>query len=108
MDGRSGSGRLLDFGETAASAYNTAEPEEGSAARPEVVGLTGFDPASGELTVLTRFRGAGDCGALATYALFDGAVVLQRLRLQAVCDGGSADPQRWPEVDPTTAPPSGG
>jgi hypothetical protein len=103
-DEASASGRLLDFGETAASAHNTAEPEEGSEARPEVVGLATVDAAAGELTVLTRFRGAGDCGALATYALLDGALALRRLRLQEACDGASVDPEQWPEVDPATAP----
>jgi hypothetical protein len=98
-DGTAASGRLLDFGGTAATAHNTGEPEEGSEARPVVVGLATVDPAAGELTVLTRFRGAGDCGALATYALLDGAVALRRLRLQETCDGASADPEQWPEVD---------
>lgn len=105
-DEATGSGRLLDFGETVASAHNTAAPEEGSEARPEVVGLATVDAAAGELTVLTRFRGAGDCGALATYALLDGALALQRLRLQEACDGASADPDRWPEVDLATVAPA--
>jgi hypothetical protein len=90
--------RPLDFAGTAASPYNTL-PEDGDAGpSPVVLGLADFDAATAEIQVLTRFRGAGDCGAMATYAITPDGARLRRLRLQEVCDGSTPDPAHWPDV----------
>jgi hypothetical protein len=66
---------------------------------PEVWGLPTFDPGRGQLEVLNKFRGPGDCGTLATYRFVDGQPHLSRLRAKAACDGkGAEEPEKWAEV----------
>ena len=66
---------------------------------PEVWGLPSFDSRTGQLEVLNKFRGPGDCGTLATYRFVDGRPRLARLRAKVACDGkGAEEPERWPEV----------
>lgn len=65
----------------------------------EVWGLPAFDPKTGELVVLDKFRGPGDCGTLATYRFENGRPRLALLRAKTACDGTGADePEKWPEV----------
>jgi hypothetical protein len=55
------------------------------------------DPSTGRLQLFTRFRGLGDCGVLATYALRGGRFVPQEVRAKLACDGRPPyDPARWP------------
>lgn len=69
------------------------------ATTPEVWGLPAFDPKTGALTVLDKFRGPGDCGTLATYRFDGGRARLVQLRAKTACDGqGAETPERWPEV----------
>ncbi len=53
---------------------------------------------TGQVEVLTRFRGVGDCGTRTRYALAQGRI--HTLQLAAVFDcpetAGTADPERWP------------
>jgi hypothetical protein len=65
----------------------------------EIAGLPTFDAKTGELTVLDKFRGPGDCGTLATYRFDEGQARLVALRAKAACDGqGAETPERWPQV----------
>jgi len=77
-------------------------PDEGSLVKSEsreIWGLPTFDPPSGQLSVLNKFRGPGDCGTLATYRFVDGRAQLAELRAKVACDGQGAEaPERWPEV----------
>jgi hypothetical protein len=66
---------------------------------PEVWGLPSFDSRTGQLEVLNKFRGPGDCGTLAAYRFVDGRPRLARLRAKTACDGkGAEEPEKWPEV----------
>ena len=65
----------------------------------EVWGLPTFDPKTGQLSVLNKFRGPGDCGTLATYGFAAGQARLAKLRAKTACDGqGGEEPERWPEI----------
>ena len=65
----------------------------------EVSGLPTFDPKTGQLSILNKFRGPGDCGTLATYGFAAGQAHLLTLRAKAVCDGQGAEaPETWPEI----------
>jgi hypothetical protein len=61
--------------------------------------LPTFDAKTGQLSVLDKFRGPGDCGTLATYAVADGQARLVALRAKVACDGQGAEaPEKWPEI----------
>jgi hypothetical protein len=65
----------------------------------EVSGLPTFDARTGQLSILDKFRGPGDCGTLATYAFVEGTVRLTELRAKVACDGqGAEEPEKWPEI----------
>ncbi len=65
----------------------------------EVSGLSTFDARTGQLTILDKFRGPGDCGTLATYDFAAGQARLAKLRAKVACDGEGAEaPERWPEI----------
>jgi len=76
----------------------------------EVWGLSTFDPKTGQLSVLNKFRGPGDCGTLATYGFAAGEARLTALRAKTACDGqGGEEPEKWPEISlPPLPPPSPG
>ncbi len=79
--------------------------EQGEWQREEATELTGlpeFDPDSHELTLLTKYRGVGDCGSLARYRFEDGTPHLVEFRGKAACDGSA---EEWPRIGPL-APPS--
>jgi hypothetical protein len=77
-------------------------PDERSLVRGEtreVWGLPTFDPKTGQLEVLNKFRGPGDCGTLSTYRFVEGRVILAKLRAKVACDGqGAETPETWPEI----------
>ncbi|MFP5260642.1 MAG: DUF1176 domain-containing protein [Blastocatellia bacterium] len=67
----------------------------------EVWGQATFDDKAKELKVFNRFRGAGDCGILATYGFVNGAPELKELRAKINCDGkGAENPEKWNKVAP--------
>jgi len=67
----------------------------------EVVGLRTYVPNGERLQVFRRFRGAGDCGLLLTYAFAGTQAVLREARGKLACDGrGPHDPTRWPLMKP--------
>jgi hypothetical protein len=66
-----------------------------------VYGTVRADRATGALSVLTVFRGLGDCGVLAGYALRAGRYVPVEVRAKLACDGRPPyDPARWPARTP--------
>jgi uncharacterized protein DUF1176 len=66
-----------------------------------VNGTIDVEPATGRLQLFTKFRGLGDCGVLASYALRGGRVVPVEVRAKLACDGRPPyDPARWPRRSP--------
>lgn len=64
----------------------------------EVAGSAEFQ--SGELRVLNRYRGPGDCGSYAVYTFRDAGPVLKEFRAKVECDGeGAEHPEKWPVVN---------
>lgn len=65
-----------------------------------VAGLPEFSPRTGELSVWTKGRGLGDCGAWAVYRIEGGRAVLQEFRAKDDCDGKYVDPKQYPRLYP--------
>ncbi|CAN5895746.1 hypothetical protein BH23GEM7_BH23GEM7_12670 [soil metagenome] len=63
----------------------------------ELTGIPEFDAAGDELTVLTRFRGVGDCGSVARYGFEGGQPVLLDFRGKVECDGRA---EGWERIGP--------
>jgi hypothetical protein len=62
----------------------------------ELDGEIKFDARRGVLTALNKFRGPGDCGVLADYAISPQGSRLIRVRAKPECDGkGPFDPEKW-------------
>lgn len=66
----------------------------------ELWGLATYDERTNTLTVFNRYRGIGDCGALATYDMRSGTPVVRTFRSKNRCDGVAGPPERWPLVQP--------
>ena len=67
----------------------------------ELWGFPEFDLKRKRLTIFNKFRGLGDCGALATYSFQDGAPKLVEVRAKLKCDGqGAEDPKQWKTITP--------
>ena len=89
-------GKTLRFPTVADSAAHAPPTLE-----EELVGEADFDAAKGELTLLTKARGAGDCGSRAVYAFPPGGdATLVELRIKECPRTSKAyvPPQRWPLV----------
>lgn len=83
----------------------------------EIVGLPYFDEKSHTLSVFTKSRGIGDCGAVATYDIKEGKAILTEWRhkgcddfnqfsaIEEDADGASqeeyVEPDEWPLIDIT-------
>ncbi len=63
-------------------------------------GMPNYNPATGSLTIFTRFRGLGDCGSLANYQLEDGEFQLVKYQAKFACDGNAIDPETYPQIFP--------
>ncbi len=82
---------------------DTYEENAGQAARRQtrqVAGYPTFTPATDTLRIATKYRGLGDCGALATYTLTGDRLVLQTYRAKFDCDGRATDPDQYPQIYP--------
>lgn len=96
QDRPDGPGRLLSF--------PTFERDGGATTRrmeTELVGNPVFDPAAGTLTLFTKARGLGDCGALTVYAFparGGPTVVSTRVRECTDTPRSAPPPERWPLV----------
>ncbi len=66
----------------------------------QVGGLPEYEPGRQQLTLLTKFTGAGTCGALATYQLQGGQFQLVAYRAKFDCDENFVDPSEYPQVFP--------
>ena len=64
------------------------------------IGLTRFDRTQQQLSIFTKSRGIGDCGAFARYKLEGDELKLQEYRVKEACDGIYVDPQKYPKVHP--------
>jgi hypothetical protein len=58
--------------------------------RPSIGGLPTFDPKQRILTVQTKYRGVGDCGATGRYRLENNALKLLDFKAKFACDGKMA------------------
>jgi|GEM_PF-1291563 len=79
------------------------EDENGQIASLEeqqVGGLPEYDPGRQQLTLYTKFTGAGTCGSLATYQLQGGQFQLVEYRAKFNCDETFVDPSQYPQVFP--------
>ena len=63
-------------------------------------GLTEFIPDKQELTVLTKYRGLGDCGALAKYQWQQEKFKLLEYRIKEKCDGNYLEPEQYSRIYP--------
>lgn len=85
--------------------FPTFEPaEEGKPKKrtemQEMWGLATFDEKTKLLTIHNKYRGPGDCGALATFEFPDGTPRLKEFREKAACDGKWVEPEKWPRIFP--------
>jgi hypothetical protein len=85
--------RLLEF-----PTY-TLQPGRSWAAEQvtELMGIPEFDASTHELTLLTKFRGVGDCGSRARYGFEAGEPVLREFLGKAECDGAA---HGWQRIGP--------
>jgi hypothetical protein len=65
----------------------------------ELVGNPRFDAARRELSVVTRYRGVGDCGEAATIHFAGTVPELVTFRAKPECDGRAVDSAEWPRVE---------
>jgi hypothetical protein len=63
-------------------------------------GLTEFIPEKQELTILTKYRGLGDCGALAKYQWQQEEFKLLEYRIKNECDGIYIEPEQYSRIYP--------
>ncbi len=68
--------------------------------RNDISNFADFDPKTKELVVWTRYRGPGDCGSHARYAVRGERVIVRELREQRECNGKNTRPETWPKVFP--------
>jgi hypothetical protein len=77
--------------------------EDGVTGQPtevgELVGNPRYDAARRELSVVTRYRGVGDCGEAATIRFAGTVPELVTFRAKLDCDGRAADSAEWPRVE---------
>ncbi len=66
----------------------------------EMWGMPTFDGRTKRLLIHNRYRGPGDCGALATYEFPDGAPRLKEFREKSECDGNYVEPEKWKRIFP--------
>lgn len=66
----------------------------------EVIGLTRFNPSQQQLSIFTKSRGIGDCGAFARYKLQADEFKLQEYRVKEACDGRFVEPEKYPKIFP--------
>lgn len=67
---------------------------------PSIGGLTEFIPEKQELTLLTKYRGLGDCGALAKYQWQQEEFKLLEYRIKDKCDGIYVEPEKYSRIYP--------
>jgi hypothetical protein len=70
----------------------------------ELVGTPRYDAARRELSIVTRYRGVGDCGEAATIRFAGTLPELVSFRAKPECDGRVVDAAGWPRVEPGAAP----
>lgn len=77
-------------------------------ARSQVAGLITHSGDNTLLTVLTKFRGLGDCGVWVRYRMAPGGPVPLVVRAKVRCDGKPPyNPSRWPRYPVSGGRPTG-
>jgi hypothetical protein len=62
-----------------------------------ILGTLDFNPGTGRLVVLDKFRGAGDCGIYSVFQLHKDRFIPRAVRAKLNCNGkGPFNPTRWP------------
>jgi hypothetical protein len=83
--------------------WEAGGPEGKTLERRQTTELTGnaeFAQRTGELMIVNRYRGPGDCGSYAVYRIAGGKAEVKDFRAKLDCDGEGADhPERWPKID---------
>lgn len=65
-----------------------------------IAGLPTYSASRRTLTILSKFRGVGDCGSFSRYRLEGNRLTLQEYRLKSQCDGKYVEPAKYPRVYP--------
>jgi len=65
-----------------------------------IAGLPEYDPEQKVLTVMTKYRGLADCGAIAQYKWQDSKFELLEYRSKEECDGNYIEPEQYPKIYP--------
>lgn len=63
-------------------------------------GLAEYQSQEKVLTIVTKYRGLGDCGALGKYQLVNDQLKLVEYRVKAACDGHYLEPEQYTKVYP--------
>jgi hypothetical protein len=64
-----------------------------------ILGTLDFNPRTGRLAVLDKFRGAGDCGIYSVFQLKKTYFIPRAIRAKLNCNGkGPYDPSHWPQL----------
>jgi hypothetical protein len=84
--------------------FTVFEPTESGQMRATqtrfVGGLPDYNPEQQRLTVFTKFRGLGDCGAFAQYRFEENEFDLLEYRIKQECDGNYVEPEQYTQVYP--------
>jgi hypothetical protein len=64
-----------------------------------ILGTLDFNPRTGRLAVLDKFRGVGDCGIYSVFQLKKTYFIPRAIRAKLNCNGkGPYDPSHWPQL----------
>ena len=80
--------------------YEDGEGAWQSVQTQPLAGLPTYDPAQQELTLFTKYRGAGDCGSYANYQWQGSSFELVEFRAKSDCDGVALDVEDYPVIYP--------
>lgn len=80
--------------------YEDGEGAWQSVQTQPLAGLPTYDPAQQQLTLFTKYRGAGDCGSYANYQWQGSSFELVEFRAKSDCDGVALDVEDYPVIYP--------
>jgi Protein of unknown function (DUF1176) len=63
-------------------------------------GYPTYDSSKKELTVFTKGRGLGDCGAFGRYKFENDRFIAKEIRVKSECDGKYVEPEKYRKVYP--------
>lgn len=63
-------------------------------------GIPDYNPEQQTLTIVTKYRGLGDCGSLAKYQWQEKEFKILEYRVKATCDGTYLEPEQYSRIYP--------